>query len=166
VTLGILGALQVDTAGSINSSLVAREDGSVRRFTGSGGANDIASLAGRVLVVMAHDERKFRDRLDFLTSPGRRVQGRERAELGLAGTGTARIVTDRAVLDVTNGGLTLVSVHPGEDPERVASETPVAVTSTSVGRTHAPTEDELRLIREVLDPHGWYTSDARGKLHA
>ena len=58
VTLGILGALQVDATGSINSSLVTLKDGTSRRFTGSGGANDIASLAGRVMVVMAHRSAK------------------------------------------------------------------------------------------------------------
>jgi len=80
VSLGILGALQVDEAGSVNSTFVVNEDGSKRRFRGSGGANDIASLAGRVMVVMRHDARKFRERLDFLTSPGGRVK-REKSDL-------------------------------------------------------------------------------------
>jgi glutaconate CoA-transferase subunit B len=158
VTLGILGALQVDVAGSINSSQVVLEDGSIRRFRGSGGANDVASLAGRVMVVMRHDARKFRQRVDYLTNPGRLVDGRSREEAGLQGLGTSVIVTDRAVLDVTDGGLVLRSIHPGEDLDGVVSATPVPLDASDVDVTPAPTEEGLRLIREELDPSRWYTA--------
>jgi glutaconate CoA-transferase subunit B len=158
VTLGILGALQVDVAGSINSSQVVQEDGSIRRFRGSGGANDVASLAGRVMVVMRHDARKFRERVDFLTNPGRLVGGRPRAEAGLQGAGTSVIVTDRAVLDVTDQGLALRSVHPGEDVASVVAGTPLPLAGVDgCGETPGPTPEELQLIRSELDPHGWYT---------
>lgn len=158
VTLGILGALQVDVAGSINSSLVVNEDGTARRFRGSGGANDLASLAGRVLVVMRHEPRKFKQRVDFLTNPGRLVDGRPRAEAGLPGHGTTAIVTDRAVIDVLEGGLALRSVHPGEDLAAVVTDTPVPLDTSGVRVTPAPTGEELRLIRDQLDPNRWYTA--------
>ena len=158
VTLGILGALQVDGAGSINSSLVVNEDGTVRRFRGSGGANDLASLAGRVLVVMRHEPRKFKQRVDFLTNPGRLVDGLPRAEAGLPGHGTTAIVTDRAVIDVTEHGLALRSVHPGESVAAVAADTPLPLDTSGTHQTAAPTEDELQLVRHELDPHRWYTA--------
>ncbi len=158
VTLGILGALQVDVAGSINSSLVVLEDGTIRRFRGSGGANDLASLAGRVMVVMRHDARKFKQRVDFLTNPGRLVEGRPRAEAGLAGHGTTAIVTDRAVIDVLDDGLALRSVHAGDDAGAVVADTPVPLERSGAHETPAPTEDELQLIRHELDPHRWYTA--------
>lgn len=157
ITLGILGALQVDVAGSINSSLVVNEDGTVRRFRGSGGANDVASLAGRVMVVMRHDPRKFKQRVDFLTNPGRRVNGRPRAEAGLQGLGTAVIVTDRAVIEVTDDGLALRSVHAGESTDAVVAGTPVPLAANDVQETPVPASEELRLLRTELDPHGWYT---------
>jgi acyl CoA:acetate/3-ketoacid CoA transferase beta subunit len=158
VTLGILGALQVDAAGTINSSVVVNDDGTRRRFTGSGGGNDIASLAHCVMVVMRHDPRKFRERVDFMTSPGRLVGGRPRAELGLPGSGTSWIVTDRAVIQVGDEGLALASVHAGDDPEAVIAATPLPLAANGVGETARPTSQELRLIREELDPHGWYTA--------
>ncbi len=158
VTLGILGALQVDAGGSINSSLIVGEDGTARRFNGSGGSNDIASLAGRVMIVMRHERRKFKQRLDFLTSPGRTVEGSKRADVGLPGTGTAVIVTDRAVIEVGEGGLTLASVHRGEDPLGVVGDTPVPLALNGAVETPTPTAEELRLVREELDPQGWYTS--------
>ena len=158
VTLGILGALQVDVAGSINSSLVVNEDGTVRRFRGSGGANDVASLSGRVMVVMRHEPRKFKQRVDFVTNPGRRIDGGTRADAGLPGLGTATVVTDRAVLDVLDGGLALRSVHPGEDADSVVADTPVPLETSGVGVTALPEEAVLALIRDKLDPNGWYTA--------
>lgn len=158
VTLGILGALQVDGVGSINSSLVVSEDGTVRRFRGSGGANDLASLAGRVLVVMRHEPRKFKQRVDFLTNPGRLVDGRSRAEAGLPGDGTTAIVTDRAVIDVTEQGLALRCVHPGETVAAVAADTPLPLDTNGTHETAAPTADDLELIRGELDPNRWYTA--------
>jgi glutaconate CoA-transferase subunit B len=156
VTLGMLGALQVDPAGSTNVSLVVNEDGSVRRFAGSGGANDVATLAGRVVIVMRHEPRKFKQRVDFLTNPGRIVGGRPRAEAGLPGVGTASIVTDRGVIEVRDDGLALRSVHPGEDPDAIVATTPVPLAAAGVRETPAPTEDQLQLLREELDPHRWY----------
>jgi glutaconate CoA-transferase subunit B len=159
VSLGILGALQVDVDGSINSSMIQEGHGPPRRFLGSGGANDIASLAGRVVVVLQHQPRKFKATLDFLTSPGRRVRGRPRTEVGLPGQGTAFVVTDRAVIEVVDDGVALRSVHPGEDPERLLAETPIPLLAPPAGPTvtEPPSAPELELVRTELDPHGWYT---------
>ena len=159
VTLGLLGALQVDQDGSINSSLVVTPEGRQRRFWGSGGGNDVASLAGRVLVVMRHEPRKFKAAVDFVTSPGRRVRGLDRASLGLPGAGTVALVTDRALIEIGERGAVLAAVHPGEELEAVLAATPMPVSLPPAGPTvsQAPTAVELALVRERLDPHGWYT---------
>jgi len=158
VTLGILGALQVDPSGSLNTTMVSAEDGSVRRFNGSGGGNDIESLAGRVFVVMRHDSRKFRPAVEFLTSPGRMLNGRPRAEYGLSGGGTAAVITDRAILTITDAGAVLASVHPGQNPEDVIASTPMPLIVPDGGpdETAAPTAGQQRLLRTELDPKGWY----------
>lgn len=158
VTLGILGALQVDPAGSLNTTLIHGDDGSVRRFNGSGGGNDIASLAGRVLVVMRHDPRKFRPVVEFLTSPGRLVDGKPRAAAGLPGQGTAAVITDRAIIDITDAGAVLSSVHPGETAAGVLAATPMPLALPDGGpaATPAPTARQRALLREELDPKGWY----------
>jgi glutaconate CoA-transferase subunit B len=159
VTLGMLGTLQVDPFGTINSTLIVQQNGSERRFNGSGGGNDIASLAGRVIVVMRHDPRKFCRAVDFVTSPGRRTAEETRDQLGLPGMGTVAIVTDRAVLEVGVSGTVLSMVHPGEEVEKVLGDTPmpVGLPPQGVGVTAPPTTEELRLIRTELDPEGWYT---------
>lgn len=159
VSLGLLGALQVDQYGSINSSLVVEPDGRRRRFRGSGGGNDVASAAGRVLVVMRHEPRKFKLVVDFVTSPGRRVGELTRDELGLAGGGTAALVTDRAVIEIGEQGAVLAAIHPGEDVERVIADTPMPLAIRDGGPilTNSPSSVELELIRGSLDPLGWYT---------
>lgn len=159
VTLGMLGALQVDAGGSINTSLVRAADGTVRRFNGSGGGNDIASHAGRTVVVIRHDPRRLAAQLEFLTSPGAVVGGQPRSALGLPGAGTAAIVTDRAVIEIGAGGALLAAVHPGEDPAAVLADTnlPLTLSPDGVTTTPQPTDEELRLIRDELDSRGWYT---------
>ena len=160
VTLGVLGALQVDPAGSLNTTLVRAGDGTARRFNGSGGGNDIASLAGRVFVVMRHDARKFRPVLDFLTSPGRTLDGQPRERLGLAGTGTVAVITDRAIIEIADAGAVLASVHPGETPEDVLASTsmPLLLPDGGPAETPAPTGRQVGLLRSELDPEGWYVS--------
>ena len=160
VSLGLLGALQVDEWGSLNTTEVENPDGSRRRFNGSSGGNDIASNAGRTVIVMTHQARKFARALTFLTSPGRRVNGKTRRELGLPGEGPRAIVTDRAVIALTDLGAVLESVHPGEHPETVLADTPIPLTIRSGGPTEtpAPTAKQLELIRNELDPKGWYTA--------
>lgn len=160
ITLGLLGALQVDGGGSINTTLVHDGAGRARRFNGSGGGNDVASLSRRVLVVMRHDRRKFAPTLDFLTSPGRLVAGRPRAELGLPGLGTSAVVTDRAVIEITDEGALLGSLHPGQSLEQVVADTPIPLRLPHGGPAESapPTDEERRIIREELDPDRWYTA--------
>jgi acyl CoA:acetate/3-ketoacid CoA transferase beta subunit len=159
VTVGLLGALQVDPWGSVNSTAVTGDDGRVRRFNGSGGANDIASSAGRVLIVMRHHPRKFAAQLEFLTSPGRRVHGESRHDVGLRGDGTAAIVTDRAIIEISDAGPVLASVHPGEEPESVRADTPFELLEPTTGtdESGSPTAEQLEIIRGELDPQRWYT---------
>jgi glutaconate CoA-transferase subunit B len=159
VTVGLLGALQVDPWGSVNSTAVKADDGHVRRFNGSGGANDIASSAGRVLIVMRHHPRKFATQLEFLTSPGHKVRGESRHKVGLRGEGTAAIVTDRAVIEISDDGPVLTSVHPGDDPESVRADTPFELLDprTGTAESPAPTAAQLEIVRSDLDPQQWYT---------
>lgn len=159
VTLGMLGALQVDAGGSLNTTLVHAADGTVRRFNGSGGGNDIASHAGRTVVVVRHDPRRLAAQLEFLTSPGSLVRGQPRAALGLPGTGTAAVVTDRAVIEVTSAGAVLTAVHPGEDVAAVLAATnlPLSLPPGGPATTPPPGNEQLRLVRDELDPGGWYT---------
>jgi glutaconate CoA-transferase subunit B len=161
VDTGFLGALEVDRFGNINTTL-SREDGRLRYFNGSAGGNDVASLAKRVIVIMRHEKRKLPSVVAHLTSPGF-PGGRPRAELGLRGNGPHRIITDKAVIgfDRTSHSASLVSVHPGTSVEDVLENTGFdLIVPDQVPPTPLPSVEELRLLREEIDPKGVYLGAA------
>jgi acyl CoA:acetate/3-ketoacid CoA transferase alpha subunit len=67
--LATMGAGQIDRFGNVNSTL--SESG--RFIVGSGGANDIASAAREIVVLAAQRRQTFVERVDYVTSPGRRI---------------------------------------------------------------------------------------------
>jgi glutaconate CoA-transferase subunit B len=156
VDVGFLGALEVDRYGDINTTLLKQESGKVRYVNGSAGGNDVASLAKRVIVIMRHEKRKLPLAVAHLTSPGF-VGGRSRQELGLRGGGPSRIITDMAVLgfDPQTHAASLLSLHPGVRVEELIENTgfPLHIPD-EVPTTPLPTPEQLRLLREEIDPRG------------
>ncbi len=159
VDVGFLGALEIDQYGNINSTLVNVGDNAIRHFTGSGGGNDIASLARSVIVIMRHDKRKLQKAVQFNTSPGFIGDGNQRKVAGLKGGGPARVITDMAVLgfDEVSARMKLLSVHPGVKLDDILSNTGFELLiDKEIPETTAPTDFELELLRNEIDPHGIY----------
>ena len=158
VDVGFLGALEIDRFGNINTTLLKEDSGKVRYFNGSAGGNDIASLAKRVIMIMRHEKRKLPDAVAHLTSPGF-VGGRSCQQLGLRGGGPHRVITDMAVLgfDPETHSAMLLSLHPVVRLEDVVENTgfPLHIPK-QVPITPLPTAEELRLLREEIDPEGVY----------
>jgi acyl CoA:acetate/3-ketoacid CoA transferase beta subunit len=154
VDVGFIGALEVDRFGNVNTTLTKDPDGRVRYFNGSAGGNDVASLAKRVIVIVRHGKRKLPAAVAHLTSPGF-VNGRSRQDLGLRGGGPLRVITDMAVLGFDNPSRTasVVSVHPGIPIEQLIENTgfPLQVPDP-LPVTPLPTKEQLRLLREEIDP--------------
>jgi glutaconate CoA-transferase subunit B len=153
-----LGGAQIDAYGNLNSSLIGRDYAHPRvRLPGSGGANDLASLCWRILVVTNHDRRRFVEKLDFLTTPGYLTGPGAREAAGLPpGTGPYRVITDLAVLGYHEQTcrMQLLSLHPGVTLEQVESATGFDLgASEPLPTTTAPTEHELELLRREVDPH-------------
>src|SRR2546422_5920788 len=158
VDVGFLGALEIDRFGNINTTLVKDDSGKVRYVNGSAGGNDIASHAKRVIMIMRHEKRKLPEAVAHLTSPGF-VGGRGRRELGLRGDGPHRLITDNAVIgfDPDTHSATLLSLHPMVGLKEVLEKTgfPLQV-PTEVPATPIPSAEEVRLLREEIDPKGVY----------
>jgi glutaconate CoA-transferase subunit B len=70
VDVGFLGGLETDAYGNLNTTLIGDPQGKFRHFTGSGGANDLASNANRTIIIIRHEARKISDAVSFITSPG------------------------------------------------------------------------------------------------
>jgi glutaconate CoA-transferase subunit B len=153
-----LGGAQIDAFGNLNSTMVGADYHRPKvRLPGSGGANDLASLCWRVLVVTNHDPRRFVEKVDFITTPGYLTGPGSREAAGLApGTGPYRVITDLAVLGYheQTRRMEVLSLHPGVTREQVAAATGFQLTFREpLATTGAPTEGELTILREQVDPH-------------
>jgi glutaconate CoA-transferase subunit B len=159
IDYGMLGAAQIDMFGNINTTVIGSHEHPKVRLPGSGGANDVGSLCWRTIIIMQQDQRRFVKKLDFVTTPGylSGPGGRERAGLP-AGTGPYRVVTQLGVMgfDSNTKRMMILSTHPGVSVEDVKanSEFPLLV-SPHVTVTSPPTPNELRILREEIDPAGF-----------
>jgi glutaconate CoA-transferase subunit B len=162
VTLGFIGGAQIDRFGNLNTTYVGPPDRALR-LPGSGGAPDIASLARRHVVIMAHERRRFVERVDYVTSPGYGTGGDWRARTGLPGGGPSAVITTLGLFrfDPVTREMELASVHPGVPIETVQAETgwPLRL-ADPVRETVPPRADELAMIRR-FDPEGFWTRPRR-----
>jgi glutaconate CoA-transferase subunit B len=155
-----LGGAQIDAYGNLNSTMIGADYARPRvRFPGSGGANDLASLCWRILVVTNHDPRRFVGKLDFITTPGYLTGPGAREAAGLPpGTGPYRVITDLAVLgyhDQTKR-MQVLSLHPDVTLEQVRAATGFDLeVREPLGVTALPSDLELRILRDEVDPHRW-----------
>jgi glutaconate CoA-transferase subunit B len=153
-----LGGAQIDAYGNLNSTMIGSEHCKPQvRFPGSGGACDLASLCWRTLVVTNHDPRRFVAKLDFLTTPGYLTGPGAREAAGLPpGTGPYRVITDLAVLGYheKTKRIQVLSLHPGVDLAGVQKATSFQLESSETPSvTPAPSEAELCILRQEVDPH-------------
>jgi glutaconate CoA-transferase subunit B len=158
VDIGFLGGLEVDAHVNLNTTLLGDPQGKFRRFTGSGGGNDIASSARRTVIIIRHEARKLVEAVSFITSPGYLRGPGERERAGLIG-GPSVVLTDKAVFDFDEGSrrMRVRSVHPGTTLEEVLANMAFApVVPRDVPETVPPTAEEIRLIRQEIDPQGMY----------
>jgi len=158
VDVGFLGGLEIDAYGNLNTTLLGDPKGKFRRFTGSGGGNDIASSARRTVMIMRHEARKLNEAVSFITSPGYLRGGGERSALGLTG-GPSRVITDKAVLgfDPESKRMKIESIHPDTSLDDVLSNMNFQpIVPDDVPITKPPTEEQVCLIREEIDPKGNY----------
>jgi len=158
VDVGFLGGLEIDAYGNLNTTLLGDPKGKFRHFTGSGGGNDIASCARRTIVIIRHEARKLNEAVSFVTSPGYLRGGGEREAAGLRG-GPGRVITDKAILDFDpeSKRMRLISIHPGTTLEDVlANMSFQPIVPDDLPATEPPTAEQVRLIREEIDPQGMY----------
>jgi glutaconate CoA-transferase subunit B len=157
IDVGFLQGSQIDRFGNINTPVIGDYVSPTVRLPGSGGACEIAILARRVLVVAPQDRRSFPERVDFVTSPGF-VDGKGRREaLGMPGGGPRAVVTNLGCYEFVDGEMTLASLHPGCTLDDVRANTGWEVrVAGRVETTEPPTAEELRIIREELDPGHLY----------
>ncbi len=163
IDVGFLGAAQIDRFGNINTTVIGDYKHPTTRLPGSGGACEIAINARQVFVIMRQSTRSFVERIDFRTSPGN-LGGAEQAERirrkgGWLGRGPSVVVTDLGIYHFDESGeMRLDSLHPGATVEEVRASIGWDIkVAQALVMTEPPSHEELRLVREELDPGGAYT---------
>ncbi|MEU0807043.1 CoA-transferase subunit beta [Streptomyces sp. NPDC005970] len=153
IDVGFLGAAQVDRYANINTTVVNRgPDKPEGRLPGAGGAPEIASNCGKVLMVLRHSTRNFVPKLDFVTTLGHGAGPGDRRKLGMPGAGPVAVITDLGVLrpDPATAELMLTELHPGVSVEQVRAATGWELrVSDELGATEPPTPQELAALRAL-----------------
>jgi len=158
IDVGFLGGAQIDRFGNVNATVIGPYAKPKVRLPGSGGAAEIAAWANRVYFITPHQARRFPEKCDFITSAGFLTGRSEREAKGLRGGGPQAVVTDLGILTPDESGeLILTALHPGASVEQAIKNTGWKLkVADDLKTTEPPTDVELRLLREELDPTGIY----------
>jgi glutaconate CoA-transferase subunit B len=152
-----LGGAQIDMYGNLNSTVIGDWAKPKVRFPGSGGANDFGSLSWKIMVITPQDARRFVGRVDFVTTPGYLDGPGAREKAGLpANTGPHKVITNMAVMgyDPDTKRMRVESIHKGFTLDDVQENTGFELlTAPDVVETPEPTPEELRILREEVDPN-------------
>jgi glutaconate CoA-transferase subunit B len=165
IDVGFLGGAQIDRFANVNATVIGPYAQPKVRLPGSGGSAEIAAWAKRTYFLTPHQKRRFPEKCDFVTGAGFPAQrdpgvtGRAAREQGGArGGGPHGVVTDIGLLEPdASGELVLTALHPGRTVEDARANTGWELkVAEHVRVTDPPTADELRLLRQELDPRGIY----------
>jgi glutaconate CoA-transferase subunit B len=158
VDVGFLGGAQIDRFGNINATVIGGYNSPKVRLPGSGGSMEIAAWANRCYVMTPHQKRRFPEKVDFCTSAGFLGGRAERDAAGVRGGGPQAVVTHLGIMEPDESGeLVLTALHPGATVEEAKANTGWDLRAVANLRvTEPPTAEELRILREELDPQGIY----------
>ena len=147
----VMGANQIDRYGNQNISCLGDHARPTRQMFGARGAPGNTVNHRTSYWVPRHAPRAFVPSVDFVSGVGY-----DRGDVGPYHD-IHRVVTNLAVLDFAtpDHSMRLASVHPGVTAAEVQAHTgfPLVVPEY-VPTTREPTDEELKLLREVLDPNG------------
>jgi acyl CoA:acetate/3-ketoacid CoA transferase beta subunit len=152
----MMGASQIDKFGNTNISVIGDWERPKSQLLGVRGAPGNTICNPVSYWIPRQSPRVFVEKVDMVSGVGY-DRARELGPEASRFHGLRRVVTNLGVFDFAtpDGRMRLVSVHPGVGIEEVVAATGFQLTlAPSVPRTRIPNEEELLLIREVLDPRG------------
>ncbi len=153
-TIAFLGAAQIDKYGNLNTTSIGDYHRPKTRFSGSGGACDVATFASGVITFMQHQKRRFVEKLDYLTSVGWYKGGESRKGLGLKRGGAMAVVTNLGVMkfDDATKEMYVASYYPGVSLEQIVENTGFPIDVSRAVEADPPSAENLRILREEVDP--------------
>ena len=152
--IAFIGGAQIDPYGNVNSTCIGDYHNPKTRFTGSGGANGIATFANTIIMIQ-HEKRRFMQKIDYVTSPGWIDGPGGREKLGLPGNrGPQAVVTDLGILkfDEETKRMYLAGYYETTTPEEVQENTGFELDVSKAEKLAPPDPEVIRMIREEIDP--------------
>lgn len=152
IEAGFLGGAQIDPYGNLNSTCIGDYLHPKTRFSGSGGANGIATYCDTV-IVMKHEPRRFVEHVDYITSPGW-IDGPEgRAKRGLNNKGPRTVVTELGIMRFgEDKRMYLAEFFPGVSLDTIRERTGFEMDLSRAVESKPPEEEELWILLNKVDP--------------
>ncbi len=154
----ILGALQVDRFGNINTVCTGPHAKPRLRGPGTVGISALTALAKRFYVIMLrHDPQSLVAKVDFLCGPGHLEGADSRVARGLPPGGPKHVVTPLGVFDFepVSKAMRVASLHEGTSLAEVRQRTGFDLLCEGEPPvTAAPSATELAILRERVDRTG------------
>ena len=165
--VGLISANSVDKYGNINTTCIGDYYQPKARLAGSGGACDFGCLCPRTVIILEHHLDRFPEKVDFITTPGYLDGNDSRQKLGMRTGGPSAVVTTLGLFrfESDTKEMYLDSLHPGVgiDELKLNIQWEIKI-SPQLKETSLPTVEELRVLREEVDPQGMYLKNVRANL--
>jgi glutaconate CoA-transferase, subunit A len=156
ITHEVITVAQIDVHGRTNNAWITNK-GKVLRLPGQGGMADVANLHRNfILYLTRHSPERFIGAVEFCTASRGLLIDEERKRAGLQ-PGKVRLISDLGIfeLDPEEKRFRLISIHPGIALDYVRAQTRGDILiAEPLPHTELPSQDDLRLIREEIDPFG------------
>jgi glutaconate CoA-transferase subunit B len=168
IDVAVLSTNNIDRYGNLNTTCIGPYKTPKARLAGSGGACDLGSLSKRVIIMLLQKKGRFQEKVDYITTPGYLMGGNSRIKAGLLGnTGPSKVITDLGIygFDHDTKEMILESTQPGITLDRIEQNVQWPLKySSEIKEAVPPTDEELRILREVVDLYGMYLNDKRYNL--
>ena len=154
IDAGFLGGAQIDPFGNLNSTSIGDYFKPQTRFTGSGGANGIASFCDTI-ITMKHQKRRFIDKVDYVTSPGWIDGPGGRKRVGLdPEKGPRAVITELGIMRFgeKNKRMYLAEYFPGVTPEHIRENTGFPLDISRAVESEPPHPEALETLANKVDP--------------
>lgn len=160
IDIGFIGGAEIDPYGNLNSTMIGKFPQNymkpIVRLPGSGGAGDMSCSCTYTILIVQHESRRFVEKLQYCTSLGHMDGTKDvRKKAGLQGKGPKWVITTKALMgfDDDTKRMKIVATMPGETVESVQDATGFELmVDEDVYEFDPPSKEEIRLIREVIDP--------------
>lgn len=152
ISIGFLGAAQLDRFGNINTTVIGDYHHPKVRLPGGGGAPEIATSCGEIYITLKQAQRAMVNKIDFYTSFGHGDGGDHRQRLGLRTKGPTLLITDLAIWrpDPETKEFVVRSLHRGVTRGMVQDTCGWTVRfAEDLDETPVPTALELETLRDL-----------------